>query len=121
MTEIVQIQQLAANILRVRQGRGEIINPELIKKTIRKAESSLFDNDSVIDEEQVDLLSRNLGMQFSMDLSEGGITLANPDVKRGWLQSIDDEDRLQCNYYNAFKKFLTPVKSLNVLKSLARS
>ena len=107
MTEIEQIQQLTANILRVRQGRGEIINPELIKKTIRKVESSLFDSDSVIDEEQVDSLSRTLGMQFSMDLSEGGITLANPEVPRGWLQSIDDEDRLQFNYYNAFKDFLT--------------
>ena len=107
MTEIAQIKQLAANILRVRQDRGELINPELIKKTIRRAESSLFDSDSIIDEEQVDSLSRTLGMQFSMDLSEGGVTLANPDVKRGWLQSIDDEDRLQFNYYNAFKEFLT--------------
>jgi hypothetical protein len=118
MIEIIKaIQQLSANILRLRQDRGELINPELIEKTIRNAEASLSDNDSIIDDEQLVKISRTLSMQFSMDLSEVGITLANPGVQRGWLKSIDDEDRLQFNYYNAFKEFLTsqgrPIKVIN--------
>ena len=49
MIEIIKaIQQLSANILRLRQDRGELINPELIEKTIRNAEASLSDNDSII-------------------------------------------------------------------------
>ena len=104
MTEIQELQRLAGNALRVRQDRGDQINPPLILETITKSTELL---DFSIDEDQLHTISTTLQMQFSMNLSERAITLADPEVSRGWLASLDDPERTVFNYYNVFKEYLT--------------
>jgi len=104
MTELQELQRLAGNALRVRQDRGEQINPETILETATKIVELI---DVSIDGDQLHAICTTLQMQFSMNLSERAITLANPEVPRGWLASLDDPERTAFNYYNVFKEHLT--------------
>ena len=84
--------------LRALSDLGQSINEEIIKSIIEEvilftAERITNFNVSDFTQDQIENLEFLLGSQFSMNLSSETIILADPDIERGWLASLTDEDR----------------------------
>jgi len=109
MSDKIQIFQNTSNILRTKQENNEVINPAKIEEVVTSVIELLFGENHQIQEADLDSIKTKLQMQFSMDLSESTITLSDPSVERGWLNSLNDPNRSEFLYYQAFKEHLTTI------------